>query len=137
MIKLSFRDIDKEFNLSPEEISLKNQLMENVSGGISGELYDEFIHSVNSEVSGVVDDYISSLYKNDPRYKKVREIDTLWDKLPIEVRQGKVPSAEADRLEKLGETAQGELEEYQEQLKEKMRKIKSAMVSQAISWKVE
>ncbi len=137
MIKLSFRDVDKEFNLSPEEAAIKSQLMDSLSTNRSDEAYSEFIHSVNSEVSQSIDDYLMGLYEKDPRYIKLQQIDSLWDQLPLEVKQGKVNSPEGDRLNKEGEIAQGEWEEVEAQLKSKAEKIKGAMISQVISWKVD
>ena len=70
MIRISYRDIDRELKLSPEESNLKLKLMDEMSDYSIDDKWNEFVSAVNSNVEEVVDNHIKSIYEKDSRYKK-------------------------------------------------------------------
>lgn len=137
MIKISYRDVDQEFSLSPEQRNIKLNLMENISMTLINDAWGEFYRSVASEVDDSMERYIESIYKNDDRYKKVQELDKQWEALSESEKNGKTPSAEADRISGEGIQAEDELDEYKKELQSNMDVIKRAMIAQIIEWKVD
>lgn len=132
MKRISIRDV-----MSPEESELAHQLLEGISMSSVNDAWGAFYETVNSEVSNATEDYINSILKNDIRYLRVQELEKRWQKLPQEVRNGTVDIPEADALQMEFEKADEILEEYKNDLNKKVSKIKDAMVSQIISWKVD
>ncbi len=134
MRRLSSRD---QGPLTEEESKLKGKLLNSISGDNISESWGQFYSSVENAVDLVADEYINNILKNDVRYKKVQELDSLWQQFPPEVRMGKVPSLEADRISELSNSAEGELESYKLDLTNSLDKIKASMIAQIISSKVE
>jgi hypothetical protein len=137
MIRISYRDIDRELKLSPEESNLKLKLMDEMSDYSIDDKWNEFVSAVNSNVEEVVDNHIKSIYEKDSRYKKVKEIESRWNQLSLDVRQGKVESPEADEIQKEWDVAEEDFENYKAELIEGMQNVKRAIVAQLISWKVD
>jgi hypothetical protein len=132
MIRLSYRDIDKEFQLSPEEMNLKGSLLDSISTSSIDEAWSSFIHEVNSEVESAVDSYVDSIVKKSPQYQKVADLDAQWSKLSPEQQAGEAGS----KLSDLGAEADNELDEYKRGIESGLSKVKNAMIAQLIEWKM-
>jgi hypothetical protein len=137
MIRLSYREIDKEYSLTPEQSDIRSRMIDDISMSLINEAWVEFYNKVVQEVDEAIEKHIEPIIQNNPLYKRVKELDALWDKLSIEVRQGKIDNSEADRISEDGYEAEQELEEYKNNLKQNMEPIRNAMIAQIINWKVD
>jgi len=137
MKRLSYRDIDKVYSLTPEQTNIRSKLIDGISMSLINEAWSEFYSKVIDEVDQTIEEHLTPIIQSNPIYKKVKELDALWDKFDLEVKQGKRPSAEADRISDEGYAAEQELEEYKKELKQNMEPIRNAMIAQVIDWKVD
>jgi len=133
MIRLSYRDIDKEYQLSPEESNLKGQLLDSISTSSIDESWSSFMHNVNSEVESTVDTYIDSIVKQNQQYKDVAILDTQWSQLSPEQQKGQA----GDRLSDIGANADKDLDEYKKEINQRFSKVKNAMIAQILEWKMQ
>lgn len=150
MIYLSYRDE----SLNPEEIKVKNKLMDQISLDSINDAWNEFWKAISDSVDDAVDSYINEIIKGTEEYKRKVELDKKWDALPVEDRQWNVQSMnpnwknlspeqqqaykkQVDELSDAGIAADEEVEALKTKLMDKYDKVRKDMKSQLISWKVD
>jgi len=163
MIHLSSRDINSYYNLTPEESSLKTNLMEEISryhDSSIKEAWDVFYQNVKDAVDEVLEDYIKNILMQSEEYKISSELNKQWDSLPTKIKQGNYSDVinelrgknmndleiknyvknlekQHDELSDRGYEAEKEVKEVENELNKKYDDVRRAMISQVISWRVD
>jgi len=163
MIHLSSRDINSYYNLTPEESSLKTNLMEEISryhDSSIKEAWDVFYQNVKDAVDEVLEDYIKNILMQSEEYKISSELNKQWDSLPTKIKQGNYSDVinelrgknmndleiknyvknlekQHDELNDRGYEAEKEVKEVENELNKKYDDVRRAMISQVISWRVD
>ena len=134
MIRLSYRDIDKEYNLSPEQSGIKQILLDQyLNMSTVNDAYSRFISSTSYEIENAISEYIADKINSSPAKAKLNSVDAEWAKLTPEQQKG----PEGDRLSELGGQLEDEIALADKEIKESMGPMYDAIFAQLISWKVD
>lgn len=130
MIRLGYRDEQ----MTPEELSLKNILHENMNTSSLDDAWSEFAKITWSDIDGAVEDYIDSEFNKTDLSKQLKFVNDTWEHL----EKSKALSPEREQqLSNRGADLDDQADNFKRDLRKKLEEIKYELFRDIIKSKVD